>query len=486
MGEIEDVYEDLDAELSEAEFRERVEERVARMEGLVDEAAAAELVAHELSEGAGEGGELDNVADIEPGMEEVQFVAKVARVGDVREFERDEGEDGRVLNAELVDESGSVRVTFWDDRAVEAADELAVGDVLGVGGRPKDGYNGVEVNVDAVDPDPDEAVDVSVEGTYAVEDLSLGLSGVSLCGRVLGTDEVRTFERDDGSEGRVSNLLVGDETGRVTVTLWDGRADRATELDPGDTVEIVDGYVRERDGALELHVGDRGAVETVDEEVAFEPEAPPSEDLETGQTIDIGGVVRSVDSKRTFERDDGSEGQVRNVRLQDDTGDVRVALWGEKADADVDPGDRVLVAGAEIQDGWQDDIEASAGWQATLVPVEGDAGGAGARAGAGESSEETATGLDAFSGGAGGGASATSDGGTATGSDDADDADGGTREFTGVVVQAGDPVILDDGEQTVSVETAEAVELGQELTVRGAMREGRLDADSVETARDKR
>ena len=46
-------------------------------------------------------------------------------------------------------------------------------------------------------------------------------------------------------------------------------------------------------------------------------------------------------------------------------------------------------------------------------------------------------------------------------------------------MQAGSPVILDDGEETMSVETDADVHLGQEVTVRGAVSEGTLDADDV-------
>ena len=52
-------------------------------------------------------------------------------------------------------------------------------------------------------------------------------------------------------------------------------------------------------------------------------------------------------------------------------------------------------------------------------------------------------------------------------------------EVDGAVVQAGEPVVLDDGQDTLSVETTESVTLGQEVTVRGTMRDGRLDADEV-------
>ncbi|PSP51475.1 replication factor A, partial [Halobacteriales archaeon QH_7_68_42] len=51
MGAIEDVYEDLETDVSEEEFREAVEEKVEQMGGLADEETAAMLLAHELNEG---------------------------------------------------------------------------------------------------------------------------------------------------------------------------------------------------------------------------------------------------------------------------------------------------------------------------------------------------------------------------------------------------------------------------------------------------
>jgi len=488
MGAIEDIYADLEADVSEAEFREAVEAKVEQMGGLADEETAAMLVAHELADD-----EVSGVADIEPGMEEVTFLAKVTSVGELRTFERDgEDEEGRVVNVELADETGTVRGAFWDERAAAVADgELEAGDVVKVKGRPKEGLNGVEVSVDRAEVDADAEVDVSVTDEYAVDDLSLGMSDVTLVGRLLDTDAVRTFDRDDGSEGKVSNLTVGDETGRIRVTLWGDRADLADELEPGVAVEVVDGYVRERDGDLELHVNERSAVEAVDEDVEYAPDATRIEALSIGDTADVGGVVRSVDPKRTFDRDDGSEGQVRNVRVQDDTGDIRVALWGETADREIGPGDEVHFADVEIQDGWEDDIEASANWRSSVTVLESAAGDDDAGDGAGQ-------GLDAFTGddgsdgggtstpSGGGGPSGSSTGGGSSGGsaggavgETLSRADGESVEFTGTVVQAGEPVVLDDGETTLSVETGADVTLGQEVTARGTMRDGRLDADDV-------
>ncbi len=460
MGAIEDIYADLDADVSEEEFREAVEAKVEQMGGLADEETAAMLIAHDL-----DGGEVETIADIEPGLEEVKFLGKVMSVGELRTFEREDADDGHVLNLEVADESGSVRVALWDEDATAADEEIDPGEVFRIKGRPKDGYNGVEVSADRLEPDEEAEIDVEVGGRVTADSLSMGQSDVNLRGVVLDTASVRTFDRDDGTEGRVSNLTLGDETGRVRVTLWDEQADAAEELATGQSVEVIDGYVRERDDSLELHVGSRSEIDELDEAVEFIPQATDIDNIEIGQTVDIAGVVRSADPKRTFDRDDGSEGQVRNVRVQDTTGDIRVALWGEKADTDLGPGDEVFCADVEIQEGWQDDLEASAGWQSTVAIIDG----------AEPERGSDSAGLDQFTDGAPATSESTTDGG-ADGDSDAADVE---ETFTGTVVQPGDPVILDSGDETLRVETDADVHLGQEVTVRGVRDGDTFVADDV-------
>jgi len=489
MGVIADVYDDLDTDVPLEEFQEAVEDKVEQMGGLADEETAALLIAHELKDE-----EVNGIADIEPGMDEVKFLGKIVSIGELREFERDDedAEDGYVVNMEVADSTGRIRISMWDQQAISAVGDpegeqygqLDVGDVLRIAGRPKDGYNGVEVSVDKAEPDAEAEVDVEVLDVYRVEDLTLGLSDVNLKGKILDVGTVRTFDRDDGSEGRVSNIAVGDPTGRIRVTMWDEKADRVEDLQSGTSVEIVDGYVKERDGSLELHVGSRGAIEPLDEDIEYVPETTDIGGVEIGQTVDIAGAVIETDEKRTFDRDDGSQGQVRNIRLKDESGDIRVALWGDKADKEIDLADQVLVTDAEIQDGWQDDLEASGGWQSTVSVLESGGGG--------DSPADTPTQTterEAEAAAAAGGLSAFEDGGSAgdtesaTGSESTDDSGatdpGEVVEFTGTVVQTGNPVVLDNGSETRSVETNDNLRLGEEVTVRGSETDGTIDADEL-------
>jgi hypothetical protein len=134
----------------------------------------------------------------------------------------------------------------------------------------------------------------------------------------------------------------------------------------------------------------------------------------------------------------------------------------------------VAFVDVEIQDGWQDDIEASAGWQSSVIPLS-----EGATTDASGGSDES-RGLGAFAGDESDDADSGGESQSTSASANGDGpADGEEVEFTGVVVQAADPVILDDGEETMSVETDADVTLGQEVTVRGAVRDGRLRAEEL-------
>ncbi len=363
-----EIYAELDLPVDEDEFRERVEDKVEQMGGLCDEATAAKLVSHELEEDR-----VYDVDEITVEKDEVRFVGKVVDVGEPKEFERDEGDDGMVANVRVRDETGEVRVALWDEYAA-SVDELEEGDVLKVKGAPKDGWNGgVEINAREIEIDEEDEheVDVDVTGSaVGAGEVTAGASDVSVLGRVLETSEPRTFDRDDG-EGKVANIAVGDETGWVRVALWDERADDVSSLTDGDVVRVRDGYARERDGGVEVNVGSRGTVEHVeegeiDESVEFHPDPTPVAELEIDETYDVAGVVTDTGETRTFDRDDGSQGKVRNVRLRDDTGEVRVALWGEKADLSFAPGDEVAILNMEAQEGWNDGVEGSVNWASTV------------------------------------------------------------------------------------------------------------------------
>lgn len=102
-----------------------------------------------------------------------------------------------------------------------------------------------------------EPVDVKVG------ELSPTSRAVNVTAKVVSKSEVRNIAAGrDGAPHRVSDALVGDETGCVYLTLWDDNIEKVNE---GDTVNIKNGYVNLFRGNMRLNVGRYGTLEVAEE-----------------------------------------------------------------------------------------------------------------------------------------------------------------------------------------------------------------------------
>lgn len=374
--EVEEIFEVLHErkDLSFEEFEALVERKMDSLGGLCDYETAAKLVASDM--GVNPEVEFKEIGEISADDEFVSFVGKVVHTGGTHEFSREDGSLGRVANVHVADETGEIRLAVWDEVAdMVKVGELEVGEVLSIeGAKVRDGPNGLEASVTGSTEMKRDDSDVEVTEAFVdVGDLEPGLGAVHVRGRVLDVSDVRTFDRDDGSTGKVASLRVGDETGKVRVSAWDEKAGDVGEFSPGDSVEVRYGYTRERHGDTELHVGRRGSLDHSDEEVSYEDRFTLIDDVLPEGQYDVEGRVLAVDDVHTFQRNDGSEGKVANVHIGDDSGRIRVAFWDDKADEvqSVSPGDTLVLRDAGGRSGQDGTPELSVGWSGSFEVREG-------------------------------------------------------------------------------------------------------------------
>jgi replication factor A1 len=98
-----------------------------------------------------------------------------------------------------------------------------------------------------------------------VGNLNPGSRSLNLTVKVVSKNPVReVVSRRDGSTHRVTEALVGDETGSVLLTLWDDSIESVSE---GDVVDINNGYIRLFRGSMRLNIGRFGSLEASEEEI---------------------------------------------------------------------------------------------------------------------------------------------------------------------------------------------------------------------------
>lgn len=267
--------------------------------------------------------EITKISNINADGGNVNLVAKVISALNVKEFNRNDGTIGRVVNLTVADETGTVRVTLWDDKTdLIKNEDIKVGQTVQISGYVKSGYSGLEVNVgkNGVIVESNETLD-AVASTMKIKDIKNGMGDINLLGRIIEISDIKTFSKKDGTSGSVCNIIIGDDTGKIRVTLWDKNTEFTKDITLDDSVEIINGYAKENNfnQQVEIQIGDRSTIKKSNTTVEYKENFTPISEIVPGENYSIEGAVSGLGEVREFSRDDGTPNMVASdmPRLQD-------------------------------------------------------------------------------------------------------------------------------------------------------------------------
>jgi replication factor A1 len=392
MSDIDEIYAKLNGKITREKFSQLIDDKIDAMDGLCDQWTAALLVAHDqgvddltamkksaAGAAAQDGGSamvaegvLIKVKDISMERRNVDFVGKITTAYPPRTFNRSDGTSGSVANITVADETGEIRVSLWDDLAdaVKTGD-IKEGDILRIRGYVKEGQKGLEVSIGRGGGiAKDDSVKITLKDPMVrISEVKAGMGNMCTRGMILSRQEPRTFSRKDGSTGSLASLMIGDETGKIRVTVWDTKIAEVDPYQPGETIEILHGYTREAyNGGVEINVGSRGIIRKSETPVKYEETTTKIGDITADQSYNIKGTVTGVDVAKEFVTKDGKPGRLCGVFLSDESGRIRVVFWGEHANfaEALSVGDEVLVTDVQARVNMRGEIELSANWRSAV------------------------------------------------------------------------------------------------------------------------
>lgn len=176
-------------------------------------------------------------------------------------------------------------------------------------------------------------------GILSTSRLFAGLYDVTVAGRLIAIFPAKNFQNGEKS-GKFATMIIADNDGILRVVLWNEKAElvEKSELKAGQTVRLLHGYTRgDRNGKTELHLGSKSQIEIQPQTKAVE--YPPIEKFTvkiktlnaTSGNVLLSGTVKAVLGKTNFTRNDSTDGTVMRLTLADDSGQVTLVVWNEKA-----------------------------------------------------------------------------------------------------------------------------------------------------------
>ncbi len=207
-----------------------------------------------------------------------------------------------------------------------------VGSENGIGLFPKSAGN---LSLDIEDYD---------EFTIDVADIQEDTESIVLCGIIEEDYGFHDFRREDGSEGYVGSFQLFDGTGSIRVTLWDAQVKNMINeaFKEGEYIRIIGAYLKMGiDEQLEVHLSKRGKIILAPDNISnkrielIEMYKPKKKKMKIAHIslndrhISIEGFIKAIYPQRSFNRKDGSSGQVQNIIIEDESGEIGINLWDD-------------------------------------------------------------------------------------------------------------------------------------------------------------
>ncbi|MCL5018216.1 MAG: DUF2240 family protein [Candidatus Pacearchaeota archaeon] len=108
------------------EIERRIEAKRAKLSGLISREGAAQVVAAEL--GISFDNETLKIEELLPGMRKVNTVGKIMGTSPVRTFKTKKGDDGKVANLFIADDTSNIKVVLWDTNHISLLETGKIGE----------------------------------------------------------------------------------------------------------------------------------------------------------------------------------------------------------------------------------------------------------------------------------------------------------------------------------------------------------------------
>jgi len=189
------------------------------------------------------------IADITPNMRNINLLGRVVGRSGVRTFKRRDGGEGKVASLLLQDDTGSTRLSLWDDD-VKLLETIKEGDNVSVeGAYARESLGGLTLSLGsegriAITEETGTPLLGEKEVVTRIGDLREGLAEVTVEGRIVETPSIREVTTQRGETVKVASFVIDDGTGEARVSLWRQLVEEAEKLSSGMTVRLENCYVR--------------------------------------------------------------------------------------------------------------------------------------------------------------------------------------------------------------------------------------------------
>ena len=250
---INDLYDKIKDLKTKKEFEQEIKKIQQKNDDLFDKRTAALIIVDK------HGRNTESISKINElkNKKEKTIIGRINRIQNQREYTKKNGSIGQVANLEIEDNSGKCNLVLWnDDCNLLKNKEIKKGTYVKViNGYVKDGFNGLEINIgrygkiEIIEKNKDFNIDIPIKNENTID------------GKIIKINTTRSFFKDNGEYGFVTDLRLQTKKGIKKITIWDEKVKEIQKFKIGSNIKLKDADIKNVNGTDEIHVNGRCTIE---------------------------------------------------------------------------------------------------------------------------------------------------------------------------------------------------------------------------------
>ena len=313
-----------------------------------------------------------NISDINLNLNSLSIEGKIIQLFPKREFTRKDGELGYVQSLILLDSTGSIRITFWNEDT-EKLKKLVINDVISISNlNPRlstlDSKT-IELTANKNTEIAKKTGDLDIKGDSVknIKQLQKKSGIVSFKGIITSVDNLKSISLKTGDQVSLLGFVVSDNTDGIRITLWREQAEEySKQLTVGQGLSLKNVLVKYsnfsnrneisllNDSSLELidlEINNLKSIEVSEKQRQsnFSGNYIKIDSINTPGTIEIKGFIakdlnkitvyeackncmKKIENCTCEKTEDSEYRMILNLIIDDGTGTIRCTFIGDLAE----------------------------------------------------------------------------------------------------------------------------------------------------------
>ncbi|MFX1317191.1 MAG: hypothetical protein ACFE9T_15120 [Promethearchaeota archaeon] len=247
------------------------------------------------------------IGNIDLTMKSISIEGKIIQKFPIKEFIKKDGESGKVGSLFLLDSTGSIRITFWNDDTNKIND-IEVEDYVSI-----TNLNPRLSNLDSTRIDlfassssfitkKDHPIHLEVELVEKIEKLQSKQNIVSFKGVIYSIDDLKSVTSKSGEELTLLNFIVSDDTDAIRVSVWRDKAEEFSKrLAVGQGVILKNVLLKTFAGRKQASFRKSSILEKIDLKISNLKGLEPIADISTVSFKRNYTKIDKIDSSNSYE-----------------------------------------------------------------------------------------------------------------------------------------------------------------------------------------